>query len=201
MPAPEDGVPGQDEGRASAVVMVGNAGPELWRRFAAHAENGANALNDWSRNIIAPIAERHAACAVYPFDKPPLPFLRWAMKAEPVAPSPLGMLIHPEYGLWHAYRAALIFDRPIALPAREERARPCDSCPDKPCLATCPVGAFTEAGYDVPACAGHLSSAAGVACMDAGCLARAACPVGRPYAREQARFHMRAFHRAVSASA
>ena len=59
---------------------------------------------------IDPLARSVGAMALYPFDGPPYrPFQRWAMRAEPVAPSPLGLFIHPEYGLWHAYRAALVF--------------------------------------------------------------------------------------------
>jgi hypothetical protein len=57
------------------------------------------------------------------------------------------------------------------------------------------VGAFSEAGYDVAACAGRLRSAAGGDCMDFGCGARRACPVGADHAHgpEQASFLMRAF--------
>jgi SAM-dependent methyltransferase len=41
---------------------------------------------------------------------------------------------------------------------------PCETCSGRWCLKTCPVGAFSEAGYDVAACAGHLRSAAGGDC-------------------------------------
>jgi len=46
----------------------------------------------------------------------------------------------------------------------------------------------------VSACRTHLSSS-GNACMEAGCLARRACPVGSRfhYGPLQTRFHMRAF--------
>jgi hypothetical protein len=125
-----------------------------------------------------------------------LPFQRWAQRAEPVFPSPIGMLIHPEHGLWHAYRGALAFAGEIAgLPPRGAAHSPCDSCADKPCLTTCPVGAFGPEGYDVPACAAHLRRPAGADCMGLGCRARRACPVGRQatYLPEQAAFHMAAF--------
>src|SRR4030095_137820 len=49
---------------------------------------------------------------------------RWAMRAEAVAPSPLGILIHPDYGLWHAYRGALAFAERLALPPRGARPLP-----------------------------------------------------------------------------
>ena len=58
-------------------------------------------------------------------------------------------------------------------------------------------GAFSEGGYDVAACAGHLKGAAGADCTSAGCQARRACPVGaqHAYGPEQAHFIMRAFLR------
>ncbi len=31
------------------------------------------------------------------------------MAAEGLKPSPLGLLMHPEYGLWHGYRGAILF--------------------------------------------------------------------------------------------
>jgi len=82
--------------------------------------------------------------------------------------------------------------------ARDPRPSPCDSCASRPCLSACPVGAFGADGYDVGACAAHLRRPAGLACMDGGCLARRACPVGGEHAHgpAQAAFHMRAFLRA-----
>jgi hypothetical protein len=199
-PEPGDSVPALDGGRqARSLVMIGNRGPDLWRAFAASPEFGTapdrlpDPLNAWSARVIGDLATEWGARALFPFGGPPhLPFVAWAKRAEPVAESVLGILIHPDYGLWHAYRGALVFAEEIALPARAERPRPCDDCTDKPCLSACPVGAFTAAGYDVVACADHLAVAAGADCMAEACRARRACPVGREYfyQPDQAQFHM-----------
>ena len=97
---------------------------------------------------------RVGGASTRPMDRPIFPFQRWAMKVEPVFPSPIGILIHPDYGLWHAYRAAICLHQAIPVPSRDDRPSPCDSCADKPCLSTCPVGAFSRDGYDVPALRG-----------------------------------------------
>jgi epoxyqueuosine reductase QueG len=122
------------------------------------------------------------------------------MRADAVFPSPLGLLIHAEFGLWHAYRAALLFAEKSTLPARKAASSPCESCVAKPCLAACPVDAFSGSGYDVPRCAAFLDTEAGEECMDRGCRARRACPVGLERAQEpaQAGFHMRAFRRGAA---
>ena len=201
VPEPSDGVPLRADGQlAASVVLVGNVGPAMWRKFdAAGPHAGPEPLNAWSERVISGAAADLGASALFPFSGPPfLPFQRWAQKAKSVHTSPLGILIHPDYGLWHAYRGALAFARAIDLGPRDERASPCETCTDRPCLDACPVGAFDSQGYDVRACIGHLTGSAGEDCTGSGCLARRACPIGTGYQYEQAqtRFHMKAFVRA-----
>ncbi len=198
-PAPADGVPAMADGSTVAtLVLVGVVGGSCWEVFqgAAESRQSPNPLDRWSRRVVDELAVELGADALFPFGGPPfLPFLRWARQAEAVHPSPIGPLIHPDYGLWHAYRGALAFAQSIGLPPADERPCPCDTCADKPCLATCPVGAFSQHGYDVPACIDHIGGDRGGDCLGGGCLARRACPVGvaYQYAPAQMGFHMRAF--------
>jgi hypothetical protein len=199
-PEAGDGVPPlSGAARVGTLVLAGMVGRAQWPTFAASPEASdgrPHPLDRWSRRIIGGLAIELGATPLYPFEGPPwLPFQRWAMKAEPVHRSALGMLIHPDWGLWHSYRGALAFAERVALPKRVERSSPCDSCAAKPCLTACPVGAFTFERYDVEACAGHLQSAAGQGCLELGCRAREACPVGAAhrFGRDQAGFHMLAF--------
>ena len=69
------------------------------------------------------------------------------MRAEGLKPSPLGILMHPEYGLWHAYRGALLFDVEISIQVPHEPIHLCDLCIGKPCLKSCPVDAYSDAGF------------------------------------------------------
>lgn len=190
--------PGEDDVPAKTLVLVGFVGSGNWPGFANSpeaADGQPNPLDRWSVRIISALADDLGATALFPFAEPFLPFQRWAQKAEPVHSSPLGILIHPEWGLWHAYRGALAFAEQIALPPPDVRPSPCDSCAGKPCLNACPVEAFTSAAYDVPACVGHIGGPAGTQCMEGGCRARRACPVGLQYryAPHHAHFHLSAF--------
>ena len=184
------------------IVLVGMAGRDCWGAFAAspEAHDGLDhPLDRFSRRVIGALAADLGALALFPFGRPPhWPFQQWARRAEPVHPSPIGILIHPYYGLWHSYRGALGFAGAFEIPTQETSPSPCDSCAERPCLSACPVGAFSGLGYDVAACAAHLRNAAGADCMSAGCRARRACPVGaeHAYGPEQANFIMRAFLRA-----
>jgi len=192
LPAAPSGAP------CGAVVLLGNAGREMWPHFLAGRRDEPHPLDAWTRRTVEPQAAALGVGTVYPNDQPYQPFQRWALRAEPVAPSPIGLLIHPDYGLWHAYRAALLLDAaPDDLPARDDRPSPCPTCVGRPCLAACPVGAHADAGFDVDACTGHASSDAAPRCRDLGCRSRDGCPVGRGhrFGDDQVRFHLAAFLR------
>lgn len=203
VPGPGDAVPGITADSDAALVVIGNAGSAMWPHFqaaraAARAQEGQNPqnpLNDWTAAVMRPLAAKLGARVYFPFDRPYHPFQRWAMKADSVWQSPLGPLIHPQYGLWHAYRAALLFEPGLALPPRPAAENPCQSCAERACLKACPVAAYGAGRYDVPACVGHLATAKGKSCIEQHCLARRACPIGRDmtYEPAHAEFHMSAF--------
>ncbi len=195
-PGTDDLVPGL---AAGTIVLAGIARGVGWAAFAASPEASdgrASPMDRWSVRVVGGVAKAFGAKALFPFSGPPfLPFVRWGQNAEPLYPSPLGLLIHPDFGLWHGWRGALAFRERLELPIRDNRPSPCETCETKPCLSACPVGAFASGRYDVRACATHLVSPAGADCIGTGCRARRACPVGAEYRYppEQARFHMNAF--------
>lgn len=203
--APEtgDGVPpGANGSEAAHVALIGNAGPAMFERFARERDPQSDLLDDWCEATLGPIAAGAGLRAVYPWQKPYLPFLTWARKAGCGMASPLGMNIHPVYGLWHGFRGALIFESPADLGTGvPDFDHPCPSCADKPCLSACPVDAFvrdSELPFNPARCVSYLQSTDGLSCLNQGCRARLACPIGRNYAYtpEQIRFHLSAFYRA-----
>jgi len=209
-PGELDATPGAENPRT--VILLGFTGGAQWRAFqdSGEAQDGLpHPLDRWSRRVIGALASEFGAADFYPSGTPasPLPFQRLAQRCEPVHPSPIGLLIHETYGLWHAYRGGLCLRERIALPPSPPASpepspppgSPCESCADRPCLSACPVHAFRDGSFDIDACVSHVLGAAGTDCRHDGCLARRACPVGREfrYAAPQTRFHMSAFLRAV----
>ncbi|TIQ34852.1 MAG: 4Fe-4S dicluster domain-containing protein [Mesorhizobium sp.] len=186
---------------AKSALLVGQAGAAPWPHFqrwlGERAKGIANPLDTWSREVIGTVAQQFGARAVSPSDRPYLPFQQWAMRAEGLKPSPLGILMHPQYGLWHAYRGALLFEEEIFLPEPHKTIHLCDTCTEKPCMKSCPVDAYSEQGFAHDACLGHVRGARGGPCRTGGCLDRNACPYGTDYRYppEVQAFHMTAFAR------
>jgi hypothetical protein len=195
-PRPDDAVPGLPDGRAAhTVVIVGNIGGTMWPRFRREERDEPHPLDAWTRRMLLPIADRFGAGYVHPSDEPFHPFQRWAQRAADVWASPIGLLIDPVAGLWHALRGAFVFAEPVTgIPPVGRATSPCVGC-DAPCLAACPVDAFAPGAYDHERCRGHVRSGVAPVCLTDGCAARRSCPVNAHgyYGEDQMRFHMRAF--------
>ena len=197
-PTDADLIPGDVE----TCILVGNAGAQFWRAFSEERPAGSDPVEAWTRGVLEQISADLGAEVLLPFVGPPfLPFLEWAKRSDPVTESPVGPLIHPVYGLWHAYRGMLLFREKIDLPEIPSRTQDaqglstCETCADQPCLRACPVNAVSGKIFDVAACVGFVKSPEGSDCLSNGCRARRACPIGKGYVYEpaQALHHMQGF--------
>lgn len=194
--APAD--PGFCPPETRCIALVGPQGGDRWWRHVTAASEWRDAVADpidrWSARVLGALAARFGGHALFPSDGPPWPpFFRWAQQTGRAWPSPVGMLVHAEAGLWLSFRGALALPFPVDLPPAP---KPCDACADQPCRNACPVGALSQSAYDTAACHGFLDMASGADCLSRGCAARRACPVSQSHARlpEQSAYHMSRFH-------
>jgi len=197
----EDGMADLDGGLpVRGLLLIGNGGSSLWpvfSRSAEFADGGADPLDRWSLRVGNELAATLGGRAIFPFEGPPFPpFLSWAAKTGTAVSSRLSLFTHLGFGLWHAYRFALaVPESPGRPPTGREFESPCLQCVEQPCLAACPVSAFSGPAYRSDLCIDYLHNDADSACRRLGCASRRACPAGRAYTYvpEQARFHMDAF--------
>ena len=73
-PQADDLVPALSAGAAvGTLVVVGNAGPSMWRAFADSPERSltVDPLNSWTRRVVDVVASDLQAEVVYPFSGPP----------------------------------------------------------------------------------------------------------------------------------
>ncbi len=182
------------------IVLVGNVGSSIWQTFTRSPENQdgqPHPMDRWSKRVGLSIATELKADVIFPFEGPPYPpVLSWTEQAGQAFPSPISMFIHRKYGLWHAYRFALLLKG--ALSGAKEPGpgvSPCLTCATQPCLSACPVDAFSGEKYRVGDCVDYLASDTDSPCREQGCTARKACPVAvqNQYESAHARFHMNAF--------
>lgn len=187
-------------------LIIGNAGKTMWQVFSKSSEfrdHAPDPMNRWTKRVLDDIAGELGVQVVYPFDEPYWPFQRLAQKAANVQSSPLGILIHSKFGLWHAFRGLFVFDDTAEFESQinvlthqaESLNHPCDDCIEKPCLNACPVGAFTGDRLDVQSCFTHLDGGNTPDCVQSGCQARCACSIAKEhqYDGAQMKFHMEAY--------
>lgn len=189
----EQGVP---EG-CGTLLLLGPDGSRFWPIFSTapeYRDRQRDPLDRWSLRVIGTLAEELGGVALFPFTGPPWrPFYRWALNSGRCRPSPVRLLVHDRFGLMVSFRGALALPERLRLPA--PGPMPCERCPDRPCLAACPVAAFGGQGYDASACHAYLGTPTGNTCLSHGCAVRRACPAGRDTQPDaQAALHMRAFH-------
>lgn len=129
---------------ARGVVVVGSAGPALWRRFCARMKAEPE-LWDTPHPYDAFVAEtlsrgdgalRAARIRFLRFDAAVgaavrVDFVALAQLVGLGSPAPFAFLIHPEHGAWWALRGAWLVDADVD-PALTVR-KPCDGCP-APCI-------------------------------------------------------------------
>lgn len=196
-----------DLNKFQQLVLIAHGGKDLWQRFKAEQVQGDEPLDQMCVNAWKSVVEKE------PLRNPNYQILY--PTAEPLAStgvslpalgalagwhhtSPLGIGIHPQFGLWSAYRLLILTDTNLAnvsnlqndnLNAGTEAQSPCDACASKPCLAACPAGAVNATAFKVSDCIDHRMSP-GSACQQQ-CLSRIACPVAREhrYTKEQINYH------------
>lgn len=205
--APPDARASRIDPAARSIIVIGNGGGDFWRAYQRHLARNpswktrADPLDDFTREIVSkelvPEFERRGLRCVpaYPFaaNAPVLRFLDLARLAGLGAPSLLGVLVHPRYGPWMALRAALLIDSDTDADCADQGEAagfdPCPRCVSRACIAACPVGAVTSAGWDVYGCRDHrLQEASDCA---AACHARRSCvlaPEAR-YPDDEIRYH------------
>jgi len=174
---------------ASGLLVVGNGGGAFWRAFEAfcraHPDHaaGADPIDRFTRQVVdaAVAAAGLTGPVLYPFDFPatPVSFMHLAECAGLGRRSLLGVLVHPIYGPWIALRAAVPLPTAVAAPRPADGFDPCPTCVARPCVAACPAGAVTAAGWDIPTCAAQRAPDDDP--CGSQCHARIECVLGREH--------------------
>lgn len=202
----------------SSLLLIGNHGPSMWRQLQQRQQRlgrvFADPVDDYVQDIISErlretLPHQHGSI-LYPRNRldahlPHVPLQQLGTLAGWHHTSPLGIGIHPEFGLWFAYRALVCIDcalspatwadgqrSGIPKPANQlssQLTEPtthtspsasltiCDSCQSRACQTACPAGAITFGQLpDMQLCSSYRLRE-NSPCANQ-CLARKACPAG-----------------------
>lgn len=180
------------------AIVFANGGRYLWDGFVEdihkhphHLQEYEHPFDEYVHRIIQsadpfPTQDRRwIRCAANEAEF--LDFRTLAYKANMGTPSLMGMLIHPEYGLWIGMRAVLLttIDIPINT---TPMISPCSSCLEKNCISACPAHAVSSKGWNLQRCAQYHHET--TTCADT-CTSRLSCPVGAQHQHSplQHRYH------------
>ena len=161
---------GRIDPQARSIVVIGNGGGAFWGAYRRHLDANfgwsqrENPLDDFTHEVVerelaAPLRARCTrSVTVYPFvsGAPTLNFMELGKLAGLGGPSLVGVLVHPTYGPWIAFRAALLLEEMLDSPGEAAGFDPCPGCAVRSCIDACPVGAVSfPQGWNVRACLTH----------------------------------------------
>ena len=187
---------------ARSVILIGFAGRSFWvvlQRFLSEnpefRDTREDRIDDYTLLQFKSASkilddEKVNYWMAFPFGSsgPTLDFSKLGELGGVGVKSLMGILIHPEYGLWVSLRGAIITDLEFSqydepLPS----FNPCPHC-HKPCISVCPASTVSENGWDYNACMKFRISTD--TCRN-NCASRRACPYGNEhqYSEEQLSHH------------
>ena len=161
-----------------SIVLIGHGGRRLWESMSESDWAKTDPIDTYSQrkteSFIQATLNEWDNELLFPSDKLiPLQqigtFVGWSH------PSPLGLGINPQFGVWFAYRAAFLTTAVLPKITAKPQPSPCDSCAQKPCITHCPSNAtHPTQPFNVEACATHRLKIYS-SCVDR-CHSRMACP-------------------------
>ncbi len=164
------------------LVLTAHGGRSLWPKLQVNWPESKDPVDTYSRSVMRRYVEEHLigeeSLLLYPTQDYLIPLQQLGTYVGWSHPSPVGVGIHADYGLWFAYRTAFLTTAELTPTEIDLRPSPCLSCVDKPCLTACPAKALSaNAPIQLDPCLNHRIAEES-SCADR-CLARMACPIGR----------------------
>ena len=177
----------------SHLLLTGHGGRLLWQKLQEVGMETADPVDTFSTQLTTQFITDYLSnpphLMLYPFGDYLVPLTQLGEWAGWSHPSPIGQGIHAQFGVWFAYRTAVLVNGDFPTTPRPQTTSPCQGCVDKPCISTCPAGAAREDAFHISPCV-NFRLGDNSLCADR-CLARMACPVApqHRYTLPQIQYH------------
>jgi len=200
--------------KSGSLLLVGHAGKKFWEVFGQSEfwlnTPDADPVDNYSIEVTRLVIKKHlpdiTKQRLFPSADCPVNLMALGRAFGWHEPSPLGMGIHEQYGLWSAYRAVWWLDLEIAESvetkhelsdiknmnptSKVESADICSQCLTQDCVSECPSNAIEYLkNPDLGRCADYRLEEASQCAST--CLSRMACPYASEhrYAEKQMSYH------------
>jgi epoxyqueuosine reductase len=184
-----------DAARYQYLILLGNGGTRFWESMQRHRTRNLLDENPVDNYFIRSVENTFAANPDYRIIYPGNHLLPLQSLGKLVGwhhDSPLGLGIHPVFGLWFAYRGMILSNTEF-IPATDDfdavPESPCASCQEKHCINACPAAAVTSSGLKIKPCTSYRLESDSR--CQTRCISRLVCPIGRDYRylEEQMAYH------------
>lgn len=175
------------------LLLTGHGGRLFWQKLQEVGMKTADPVDTFSTQLTTQFINDYLGnprhLQLYPFGDYLVPLTQLGEWVGWSHPSPLGQGISEQFGVWFAYRTAVLVNGNFPTTPRIQTESPCQSCAAKPCITTCPAGAVQVEEFQIPPCVNFRLSDHSP-CADR-CLARMACPVApeHRYTLPQIQYH------------
>ena len=175
----------------SQLLLFGHGGTRFWQRLSELEIESSNPVDERSVHVIAAWLGKFAKGSDHKILYPGIstvPLQDLGRLSGWHHDSPLGLGIHPTYGLWFAYRGVVLLDTAFSPTIALTDPSPCRSCEASPCITACPTEALSHDRFDVNKCVAYrLEDESNCASK---CIARLACPLDEyRYTEQQMTYH------------
>ena len=184
---------GLDLSAYSQLLLIGHKGRQLWEKVAHEIGKKNDPIDEYTLSTIHALFSNDYPDLIYQIIYPGDHVINLQQLGRYAGwhnTTPFRIGIHPEWGSWFAYRAAILANSSFKAQAIEAvTPSPCDQCATKPCIAACPADACKGHPADLDKCLGFRQQKDSPCAYT--CLAREACPVGKhsQYSDEQMHYH------------
>ena len=134
---PEDLYPFTQDQKNKTLCLLASGGKKLWENLPHPLTIEDHPIESFSKKVMMKFASdflKDDIEILYPADSSILPLQKIGRAMNLCRQSPIGIDIHPDYGLWFAFRGIFLTNLEISTPTPKTFESPCDSCSDRPCM-------------------------------------------------------------------
>ncbi len=125
--------------RDKTMCLVGHGGKTLWEKLSHPIKADLHPFDQYTVKKIKNFAKRHLEDdfeILFPNENYTLPLQRIGRFLNLCSPSPIGLDISEEFGLWFAFRGVFLTSKNVLSQKIKFPSSVCMRCVDRPCLET-----------------------------------------------------------------